>query len=280
MQTEQEGSSTQPICVDDAFFECLKPILHEIRSQTIETIAKSNGVSPQFVKEIESLGEPASSIDIENYARDYKIWIQISRSDATTFNLSYNNGYSFKTSSVEELLGTLNREPGRPTALTISRGHSSSGVDLYIRLSDGFSVAHFQVTGERRNVDHLSRRVTDLFRSSAPEHAWVHTPWPGRAIQAIGVLAFGTAFVFGIARAEVSLGKDVSASLAGWFSFVLAMGFLSASYLARAFREAYPPLQFSYGPEQRRRSGARALILATIALLVAPALLSFAMSYI
>ncbi|MGS1015423.1 hypothetical protein [Allosphingosinicella humi] len=280
MRIEQEGSSTQPVCVDDAFFGCLKPILQETHSQILEAVAKSNGVSLQLVQDIERRGEPDTSLDRVDYKRDYRIWHELSRSITTTFNLSYNNGYSFKTSSLEELLGALNREPGRPTALTINSGSSLTSVDLYIRLMDGFSVAYFRISGERRNVDHLSRRVTDLFRSSAPEHAWVHTPWPGRAIQGIGVIAFGTAFVFGLARAEVLLGRDAATSLAGWFFIVTAVGFWFASYPARILREAYPPLQFNYGPEQKRRSGTRSLILAALTLVAVPALVSLAISYV
>ena len=274
MIAEQIGSTKQPISVDDQFFEALKSLIAEFAEANVRVVAEKHTLTTETVRQIgktELSNELPDSVEAIMKAHTVRVvQSDLRLLERTSFNITYDNQYSFQTDNLDHLFDVLKREPGKPESLAIHPGNDySGGVRLGIRITASTMTGWFRVSGPRREVDHFARRTADLFRASAPEQPWLHTTWPGILIS--GASGGSFALAYAVLASRIFVAKHL-------FTLPLLFGFLPVIMLAvlvstlpiRAVSAAYPRVQFEYGPHQRQRQGKRALIYIALTVVILP----------
>jgi hypothetical protein len=285
LKTQQSGSISKPISIDERFFRGIEQIAVEIKTIGIKTIADANKLSVEQVLQIEAGNTPkdiGKSAESKRYSADLRKEIdaqeririaeRVSKDvvDCTSFkfNLSYNNGYTFQTTAIDQLTNILETEADRPEEMVISAGTYGT---LTFRLTVGSRygrTASYTLDGSRKDVEQISGMVRNLLKASEPENSWLHQPWLAHALLGLVVVLFVFAYWFVIAR--LPLAKDTKAGLFTLFIIPGLVGAGAGSIPVKRLKRAFPPCQFEFGPEKRRRGTYRSVLWATVSVVAIP----------
>lgn len=290
MKAQQSGQSDRPISIDDQFFVLLAPILDEVHASALREVGNIHNVPLELIDKIYNghsvkLNIPIDpSIDLPDKAvtqlndikQEHKIRLILDDIYSRTgccYKLTYKNERTFEINDLGQLIDLLKSESGCPRSLSISAG-GWKGLRFDLELGRGLSVSRYTVNGPPREIGHIAERIRNLLQSSEPTHSWLHNNWPGSLISFLSAASFSTAYFVVIGAYHTQLGKQVGA-LAGLFWVPAAIGYAASRVPVAQLRRAFPPCQFEFGPETRRRATYRSIIWVTLSVVLIPLALAF-----
>jgi hypothetical protein len=284
MQTQQSGGTKDPISIDAEFFKRLKVIVDQVIDIEVRQIAENHKVSVAYVEKIargEDVRLPAkrrrrsvagdTRKEIDEIEEQYKLSsIKLeARYLRVHFDLKYNNGYTFQTDDLEQLIELLETEADEPNSLSIHAG-GNAGPSVWLHLGEVGNVARYTIKGVRRDVEHTAVGIRNLMRASVPPHSWLHQAWPRYIITTLAILSFCTAYLAVVDRFAPSLGPGGVSALIGFTWVPGWLGFLAAQAPMKRMRRAFPTCQFEFGPEKRRRATYRSIIWGSLSVILVP----------
>jgi hypothetical protein len=267
MQVRQAGTSTNAIRIDKAFFLGLERIIIEHRQAALGIVAESHDLTVTGMNDLIAKYEQ-SATNLFNQDRslfDIAIRLNEKRKLACSeqFLLSYDDGYTFQSTSLDQITGILETQSGSAERFQVklgSIGDMSFELDCrnkyYLRSS-------YTISGPKPQVEHIFAECVNLLKSSVPEHGFLYKDsfWSVAVLTA--GLSAGVAFAF-FMRKHLSFNILFLSSAVGW-----ATGIFAALLFLR-LRKAFRLVQFDFGQQARLRNAYLKTVAGILSLVVVP----------
>jgi hypothetical protein len=268
MKVEISRNVPLPIAVNDRLLDAIQACLAEVSDTNIKSIAAENKIDPELVSSIGHGDEP-NDLEIQNL---YEIRYLMNDSDPA-YSLAYENGFSFRTSDLEQLKGTLHSESEAVKTLEISAGLYRK-LHLKITIGGWLRGVTYSVSGDRRDVEYISTLLSKAFENAQPVARWIRSPWPGRLLYPLTMIFVGLLGILIISSFDDSLVQSNIGLFAFFWMISVSAALFMADYPVKRLREIFPSIEFEYGLSKRRRIAKRRLLTWIASVVIIPIILA------
>lgn len=289
MRINQTASVTHPIAITGEFLDRLAGIFSDLKDSAYEVLARKHSLDIGEIKRIETLpkdqlqdpdwpeGNDRAEYDkhigqIRQRGVQRQVVSELRSTTETTYSVTYDSGLRTGTDNIDQFKGILKEETGKVEFIHVSYGEYGS-TRVKIRIGGAATAATVDISGERKDVDFVFRSVSELLRSSTPDHPFLHQKW----LQAVVSIALGTLFTnAAFSLLGINLAKDSppEKQMVAEVILPVALGIPVILGILYAIEKAFPKCQVEFGSDWRHQKALRARLYGVLTIVLIPVLIN------